>query len=135
MYAPNAVPGVGRARDDVDAARPVAAEVQHGVRQELVLGRGGLRAEGGDDGRSRGAVLDRHPHAGALPGLGKHLKNKTTKQNIKKLDPSHRKVQSFDWIFGLDGVGFSEGGGGILSLFPSFFFFIFVAPNTDRFEW
>ena len=43
------------------------------MRQELVLGGRGLRAEGGDDGGARGAVLDRHPHARALPRLGQDL--------------------------------------------------------------
>lgn len=71
--APHAIPGEGRARDDVDATRPVAGEVEHGVRQELVLGRGGLRAERGYHRGARGAVLDRHPHARALPGLREHL--------------------------------------------------------------
>lgn len=43
------------------------------MRQELVPGRGGLGAERGDDRGAGGAVLDRHPHPRALPGLGENL--------------------------------------------------------------
>lgn len=41
--------------------------------QELVPGRGGLRAERGDDRGAGGAVLDRHAHPRALPGLRENL--------------------------------------------------------------
>ena len=73
FYPPDSVPGVRRPRDNVDAARSVSGAVKRDVRQELVAGGRGLRAEGGDDGGARGAVLDRNPHARALPRLGQDL--------------------------------------------------------------
>lgn len=71
--APDTVPRVRRPGDDIDAARPVAPAVDHGVREELVPGGGWLRPERSDDRRAGGTVLDRHPHARALPRLGDNL--------------------------------------------------------------